>query len=331
MSDLREPPTRISQRHHMTGKCPICGMTAEIGLVHYGDRKQFNCPRCRHYELTGSALSTLKGRAKDRQTSARLSHSVSKLAKGDQWPLISTNDLDKLAKQPLPKPAQQTTFLLDWIATQAGEDRFMAVEIDEEAIAGVIGAVDSDGAEIVINNAEKRGLIEYVPDAYYRLTPQGWEMIDFQEEPNLPQQNVKEPGRIFIGHGRSMAWRDLKDYLKERLGLEVDEFNRNSTAGISTTERLKTMLNDASFAFLVMTAEDETAAGKLTARLNVVHEIGLFQGRLGFEKAIILLEEGCESFSNIDGLGQIRFPKGKLNAKRDEIREVLEREGIVSR
>ena len=29
------------------------------------------------------------------------------------------------------------------------------------------------------------------------------------------------------------------------------------------------------------------------ARMNVIHEVGLFQGRLGFERAIVLLEEGC--------------------------------------
>jgi predicted nucleotide-binding protein len=63
-----------------------------------------------------------------------------------------------------------------------------------------------------------------------------------------------------------------------------------------------------------MTAEDEQADGTVHARQNVVHEAGLFQGRLGFKKAIILLEGGCEEFSNIEGLGQIRFPKGKIDA-----------------
>jgi Predicted nucleotide-binding protein containing TIR-like domain len=48
-----------------------------------------------------------------------------------------------------------------------------------------------------------------------------------------------------------------------------------------------------------MTAEDEKPYGKLRARLNVIHEAGLFQGRLGFNKAIVLLEDGCEEFSNI--------------------------------
>jgi predicted nucleotide-binding protein len=50
------------------------------------------------------------------------------------------------------------------------------------------------------------------------------------------------------------------------------------------------MLDAAAFAFLVMTAEDVRGDGKLQARLNVIHEAGLFQGRLGFRKAIILLD-----------------------------------------
>ena len=78
-----------------------------------------------------------------------------------------------------------------------------------------------------------------------------------------------------------------------------------------------------------MTAEDEQADGKIRARENVVHVVGLFQGRLGFTRAIVLLEEGCEEFSNIHGLGQIRFPKGNVSAKFEEIRAVLERENLI--
>jgi predicted nucleotide-binding protein len=59
------------------------------------------------------------------------------------------------------------------------------------------------------------------------------------------------------------------------------------------------------------------------------HEAGLFQGRLGFEKAIIVLEDGCKEFSNIQGLGQIRFPSGNISAAFEEIRLVLEREGLL--
>jgi hypothetical protein len=48
-----------------------------------------------------------------------------------------------------------------------------------------------------------------------------------------------------------------------------------------------------------MTAEDAHADNTSHARENVVHEAGLFQGRLRFERAIILLEQGCAQFSNI--------------------------------
>jgi hypothetical protein len=135
---------------------------------------------------------------------------------------------------------------------------------------------------------------------------------------------------VFVGHGRSALWRELKDFVEDRLALPVDEFNSVPVAGIPTTTRLSDLLDAAAFAFLVMTGEDEQLDGKIRARENVVHEAGLFQGRLGFDRAIVLLEEGCEEFSNIHGLGQIRFPKGNIAAKFDDVRAVLEREGLIS-
>ncbi len=136
--------------------------------------------------------------------------------------------------------------------------------------------------------------------------------------------------RIFIGHGRSPDWRVLKDFVQERLKLPWDEFNREATAGLSTKERLQTMLDQATFAFLIMTAEDERADGTKVARANVIHEVGLFQGRLGFERAIVLLEEGCQEFSNIVGITQIRFPTGRIETVFEEVRRVLEREKVLA-
>jgi predicted nucleotide-binding protein len=98
---------------------------------------------------------------------------------------------------------------------------------------------------------------------------------------------------------------------------------------MTNVQRLSQMLADASFAFLVLTAEDERADRKMQARMNVIHEAGLFQSRLGFERAIILLEEGCEEFSNLAGVVPIRFPTNNITAKFEEIRRVLERERII--
>src|SRR5207244_263432 len=61
--------------------------------------------------------------------------------------------------------------------------------------------------------------------------------------------------RVFIGHGGSPLWRELKDFLHDRLGLDWEEFNRVSPAGIGTSDRLGSMLDNASMAFLVCTAE----------------------------------------------------------------------------
>lgn len=135
--------------------------------------------------------------------------------------------------------------------------------------------------------------------------------------------------KVFIGHGGASVWKDLKDFIQDRLKLPWDEFNRVPVAGVTNIARLSEMLDASAIAFLVMTGEDEQADGKLQARMNVVHEAGLFQGRLGFTRAIVLIEDGCEEFSNIQGLGQIRFPKSNIKAAFEEIRQVLEREGVL--
>ncbi len=148
------------------------------------------------------------------------------------------------------------------------------------------------------------------------------EKLEFYEDTN---------NKIFIGHGRSNIWRELKDFIVETLGLEYEEFNRISPAGEATSARLKKMLEVSCMAFLIMTGEDVQADGSLHARENVIHEAGLFQGKIGFKRAIILLEEGCQEFSNIHGLGQIRFPQGNIRAAFQDIREVLEREFILDK
>lgn len=134
---------------------------------------------------------------------------------------------------------------------------------------------------------------------------------------------------VFLGHGgASSEYLKLGVWLGDN-GLEWEVFDRKPTAGMSTKERLSEMLDNARIAFLLMTPEDEAADGKVKARDNVIHEVGLFQGRLGWKKAIVLLEEGCEEFSNIEGLGQVRYPKGNVSAAFDEIRQVLVREGLL--
>lgn len=144
------------------------------------------------------------------------------------------------------------------------------------------------------------------------------------------QRGERVGANVFIGHGRSSLWKDLKGFVQDRLGLPWDEFNRVPVAGVTNIQRLSEMLDAAAIGFLVMTGEDEHPDGSVRARMNVVHEAGLFQGRLGFSRAIVLLEDGCEELSNIQGLGQIRFPRGNIKAAFEDVRQVLERQGLLS-
>ena len=45
---------------------------------------------------------------------------------------------------------------------------------------------------------------------------------------------AKTDGKIFIGHGQSKDWLEVASFLRERLDLKYEEFNRVSVAGVST-------------------------------------------------------------------------------------------------
>ena len=169
-----------------------------------------------------------------------------------------------------------------------------------------------------------------------RLVDDALDLLKYQGVIDSVVLAEREPGKrrntkqcVFIGHGHSPVWRDLKDFLYETLHLQWDEFDREAIPGMAVTDRLKQMLKRATFAFLVMTAEDEHADGKKHARENVIHEIGLFQGKLGFDRAIILLEDGCQEFSNVHGLLQIPFARSKILSSSERIRKVLEHKRIL--
>ena len=119
-------------------------------------------------------------------------------------------------------------------------------------------------------------------------------------------------------------WRDLKDHLKDKHHYNVETFESGVRAGHETRDVLESMLNRSSFALLVLTKEDETHDGKMRARQNVIHETGLFQGKLGFARAIVLLENGTEEFSNINGIQQIRFDS--IDQTFGDILAILKRE-----
>lgn len=146
--------------------------------------------------------------------------------------------------------------------------------------------------------------------------------------PDLLGSSPKEPC-VFIGHGRSALWNKIQVMLTNDYGVRVIAYESESRTGESITDILEEMLAKATFAVLVLTAEDEVLDGQKRARQNVVHEAGLFQGTLGFRRAIILHQKGLEDFSNVSGIQYIAFAGESIEETFFELQRVLKRERII--
>jgi predicted nucleotide-binding protein len=107
---------------------------------------------------------------------------------------------------------------------------------------------------------------------------------------------------------------------------KVTAYETGPRVGLHIADILEKMEDEASFAILVMTGENEDKQGLFHARDNVIHEVGLFQGRLGFKRAIVLLEEGCAEFSNLSGVQYLPLAKGNIKETFGEVLATLKRE-----
>lgn len=137
--------------------------------------------------------------------------------------------------------------------------------------------------------------------------------------------------RVFIGHGHSDDWKAIAAFVSNELGLVVEEYEKEPVVGHTVTARLEQMLATSSLAIIVMSPEDEQKGETLRARQNVVHEVGLFQGRLGFNRVIPVRHGNCEVFSNLSGINEIQYESDNWDAVFAKIRGVAEREGLVPR
>lgn len=173
---------------------------------------------------------------------------------------------------------------------------------------------------------------QLLPAGEAYLAKQGVTLANTEAAAKAPQSDkLPQPHRVTLCHGRSRIWRDLKEFLRDHYQVDVQEFNSRTVIGASTKERLLELLSSTDTAFVLLTAEDELRDGQMHPRLNVAHEAGLFQGRLGFDAAALLLEHGCSEFSNISGVGQMRFSAGDVLSATEVLRQYLKSRGVKER
>ena len=154
--------------------------------------------------------------------------------------------------------------------------------------------------------------------------------ISHRTETLVLGNEAPRPPCVFLGHGRSKLWARVKIFLEDELGLATLTYESEPRVGESIVSVLERLLGQATFAVLVLTGEDEGPESGRRARQNVIHEAGLFQGRLGFRRAVLLMQAGVDSFSNVDGLQHIPFGGENIEQTFYELQRGLRREGQLS-
>jgi sugar/nucleoside kinase (ribokinase family) len=121
------------------------------------------------------------------------------------------------------------------------------------------------------------------------------------------------PRAVFVAHGGSPQWRAVKAFVEEDIRLPVYSFESGVWGGTQVTDALDNLLERCGFAVCVLTAEDLSTDGEWRARQNVVHEVGLFQGRYGFDRVILLVEEGVRSVPRTAEPFTAPFPRNRID------------------
>ena len=114
-----------------TNTCPVCQCVATFhGKRDHGEISRYCCPRCGKFQITGTALSMLKGRLSGvGNRYARLSHAIRRnQEEGDVWFQVTSVNIDELVDSPLPDITAQIENLIRWALRILGDDQLGSVD-----------------------------------------------------------------------------------------------------------------------------------------------------------------------------------------------------------
>jgi sugar/nucleoside kinase (ribokinase family) len=127
------------------------------------------------------------------------------------------------------------------------------------------------------------------------------------------ERRTVRPRAVFVSHGHNPEWLAVQRFIEERFKVPVYSFESGSWGGRQVTEALAEYLDRCGFAVCVLTNEDFAGDGRRLARQNVIHEVGLFQGRHGFDRVLVLVEEGCDFVPQVAEPYTIVFPHNEIH------------------
>ena len=123
-----------------------------------------------------------------------------------------------------------------------------------------------------------------------------------------PASTVDENGPIFVVHGHAITIRhEVVRVLERGTGREVIVLHEQPNSGRTILEKFEAHAAGASYAVVLLMADDEGGTASTTVRSprgrqNVIFELGFFFGKLGRARVAVLLAPGVEKPSDVDGL-----------------------------
>jgi sugar/nucleoside kinase (ribokinase family) len=151
---------------------------------------------------------------------------------------------------------------------------------------------------------------------------------DFISNLDRQRRSDGQPKGVFIAHGANPEWLAVRRFIEERFELPVHSFESSSWGGRQITEALSDYLERCGFAICVLTPEDLSGDGRHLARQNVIHEVGLFQGRHGFDRVLVLAEDGCEFVPRTAKPYTIFFPHNGIDRTFYRLSEMIRSQGF---
>ncbi|HTU20756.1 MAG TPA: PfkB family carbohydrate kinase [Gemmataceae bacterium] len=147
--------------------------------------------------------------------------------------------------------------------------------------------------------------------------------------PAVQSSQASERNSVYIGFGQDPLGNQVEEYLRRTHGLDVKRCALKPRAGRQHVDDLSDCLDCCTFAVLVPDPEGEAEDDKPWTRDRVLREAGLFQGRLGLHRVVLMLPEGVKKLANVEGLQSIDVPKDRLYRALKQLEVLLKRDGII--
>lgn len=122
--------------------------------------------------------------------------------------------------------------------------------------------------------------------------------------PEIETTNIKKVvgNTVFIIHGHNELLKTKVQLLLARAGVQNVVLHEQPDKGRTIIDKLIEEGNQSNYAIALLTADDKLEGGTSRARQNVILEIGYFMGQLGKERVRLLVADGVEIPSDLQGI-----------------------------